>query len=84
LTHYAIGAWVDHVRGLGTATKRLRMRAHLSRCARCARMARWLTEMGAVVRADAATVVPDTVVTRAVALFTALDDPARHDEAPRG
>jgi len=70
VNHYAIGAWVDHVRGLGAATTRQCMARHLSTCARCTRMAAWLTELDAVVRMDAELEVPDGVARAAIALFT--------------
>jgi len=78
--HYGIGAWVDHVRGLGDATTRQRMARHLAACPRCARLAAWLSELGAVVRMDAEVEVPDGVVRAAIALFTELHGRQRSDE----
>jgi len=71
MTHFSLEDWVDFVRGVGDATARASMAAHLATgCARCTRATEMLRRTARVMTADAQIDVPEHAVRRARAVFT--------------
>jgi len=69
LAHYPIEAWIDQVRGCGSAESRDEMIRHAAECDQCRRLADRVWALQSTLIADRDGPVPDEVVEAAVRLF---------------
>ncbi len=70
MEHYPIEAWIDQVRGCGSAESRDQMVRHAAECDRCRRLAYRVRVLRSTLIADRDEPVPEEVVEAALRLFT--------------
>lgn len=69
MEHYPIEAWIDQVRGCGSAESRDKMVRHAAECDQCRLLADRVWALQSTLIADRDGPVPDDVVEAAVRLF---------------
>ncbi|MCC6537469.1 MAG: hypothetical protein IT162_07975 [Bryobacterales bacterium] len=76
MSHFKIEDWADFVRGLGEPAHKAAMEGHLAAgCLECAGIVGRLRSASAVLAAEAARPVPETVLARARAIFSPSQAP---------